>query len=40
MYVVVDATTKLRKIYQKTVAKNIVLMKENKALKSYNEFEL
>jgi hypothetical protein len=40
MYVVVDATTKLRQIYQKTVAKNIAVNKENQALKSYNEFEL
>jgi hypothetical protein len=40
MYVVVDATTKLRRIYQKTVAKNIAVNKENQALKSYNEFEL
>ena len=40
MYVVVNATTKLRKTYQKTVSRNIAVMKENKALKSYNEFEL
>lgn len=40
MYVVVDATTKLRQIYQKTVARNIAVNKENQALKSYNEFEL
>jgi hypothetical protein len=40
MYVVVDATTKLRQIYQKRMARNIAISKENQALKSYNEFEL
>jgi hypothetical protein len=40
MYVIVDATTKLRRIYQKTVSRNIAIKKENEALKSYNEFEL
>lgn len=40
MYVVVDATAKLRQIYQKTVAKNIAVSKEKQALKSYNEFEI
>jgi hypothetical protein len=40
MYVVVDATTKLRGIYQKIVARNIILAKEKEALKNYNEFEL
>lgn len=40
MYVVVDATTKLRKTYQKTVQKSIALNKQAEALKSYNEFDL
>jgi hypothetical protein len=40
MYVVVDATAKLRQIYQKTVAKNIAVSREKQALKSYNEFEI
>jgi len=40
MYVVVDATTKLRQIYQKTVARNIAVSKEKQALKSYNEFDI
>jgi hypothetical protein len=40
MYVVVDAATKLREIYQKAVYKNIVAEKEKEALKTYNEFDL
>jgi len=40
MYVVVDATTKLRQIYQKTVARNIAVSKEKQALMSYNEFDI
>jgi hypothetical protein len=40
MYVIVDATAKLRQIYQKTVAKNIAINRETQALKSYNEFEI
>jgi hypothetical protein len=40
MYVVVNATTKLRETYQKAVMKDIVINREKQALKSYNEFEL
>ena len=40
MYVVVDATTKLRETYQKIVRKNIAIKKQEEALKSYNEFDL
>jgi hypothetical protein len=40
MYVVVDATAKLRKLYQKTVGRNIAVNKEKEALKSYNEFDI
>ena len=40
MYVVVNATTKLRQTYQKAVMKDIVINREKQALKSYNEFEL
>jgi hypothetical protein len=40
MYVVVNATTKLRKIYDKAIHKSIALNKEKKALKSYNEFDI
>jgi hypothetical protein len=40
MYVVVDAATKLREIYQKAVYKNIAAEKEKEALKTYNEFDL
>jgi hypothetical protein len=40
MYVVVDATAKLRQIYQKTVGRNIAIKKEKEALKSYNEFDI
>jgi hypothetical protein len=40
MYVVVDATIKLKKTYQKMVTKNIAINKEKKDLKNYNEFDL
>jgi hypothetical protein len=40
IYVVVDATTKLRLIYHKTVQKQIVLNNEKKSLQDYNEFDL
>lgn len=40
MYVVVDATTKLRLTYQKAVHKQMVLSNERKQLKNYNEFDL
>ena len=40
MYVAVDPNTKLRRIYQKIVNRNIAISKEKEALKSYNEFEL
>lgn len=40
MYVVVDATTKLRLTYQKAVHKQMVLSNEKKQLKNYNEFDL
>jgi hypothetical protein len=40
MYVVVDATTKLREIYQKAVYRNMAAEKEKEALKTYNEFDL
>jgi hypothetical protein len=40
IYVVVDATTKLRLIYQKAVQQRIVLNNEKKNLQDYNEFDL
>ena len=40
MYVVVDATTKLRETYQKIVQRNIAIKRQEEALKSYNEFDL
>jgi hypothetical protein len=40
MYVVVNATTKLRQTYQKALVKDIMASKEKQALKSYNEFDL
>jgi hypothetical protein len=39
-YVVVDATTKLRLTYQKTVLKELFLKKQQKALETYNDFKL
>lgn len=39
-YVVVDATTKLRLTYQKAVLKEMGLKKQQKALESYNDFDL
>ena len=40
MYVVVDATTKLRLTYQKAILKEIGLKKQKIALENYNEFDL
>ena len=40
MYVAVDATTKLRLTYQKTVLKEMILKKQKKSLETYNDFEL
>jgi len=40
MYVVVDATTKLRETYQKTVRRDIAIKRQEEGLKSYNEFDL
>ena len=40
MYVVVDATTKLRLTYQKVILKEIGLKKQKIALENYNEFDL
>jgi hypothetical protein len=40
MYIVVDATKKLELIIQNSIVEILLLNKENKALKSYNEFEL
>ena len=40
MYVVVDATTKLRQIYQKRVYKSMLVKKEKEDLKNYNEFDI
>lgn len=39
-YVVVDATTKLRLTYQKAILKEMGLKKQQKALESYNDFDL
>lgn len=39
-YVAVDANIKLRLTYQKTVLKEMALKKQNKALESYNDFDL
>ena len=36
MYIVVNATTKLRQTYQKAVMKDIIINREKQALKSYN----
>ena len=40
IYVVVDATTKLRLTYQKSMQKDFVLKKQKEALEKYNEFDL
>ena len=40
IYVVVDATTKLRLTYQKSMQKDFVLKKQKEALETYNEFDL
>jgi hypothetical protein len=40
MYIVVDATTKLRLVYQKAVQNHIMLSKERNQLKDYNEFDI
>lgn len=40
IYVVVDATTKLRQTYQKSMQKDYLLKKQSEALETYNEFDL
>ena len=40
MYVAVDATTKLRLIYQKAMYKQLAIRNDKRAMTTYNEFEL
>lgn len=40
MYVAVDATAKLRRTYQKAMAREAAINIQDRALKNYNEFEL
>ena len=40
MYVVVDPTAKLRLIYQKATYIDMLVKKQKKELKTYNEFDI